>query len=199
MKSGILSFSLWMMLLLMVQNPLFAQRTVWGDSPKYTPKLNPHYDPDLDPKYNSDINPTFNRKIDPNYESSLNPKWNSEIDPKLNAKVNPNFNSTLNPQFNTKLNPKFAQGTDPYNGPWKGQFLFDAASDWAGTLVEASPEVLTMFSLEGNWINYYVRAGQIWNEFTPEGQYTGRFLVSDSRSGYNLFDTEARWTGWHVK
>lgn len=66
-------------------------------------------------------------------------------------------------------------------------------------LVYANADVYLVYNTRGEWVSYYVRAETNYNEFDLDGNQTGYYMCSDSKTGYNVFNEDAEWTECYVK
>ncbi|MDD3892652.1 MAG: hypothetical protein PHE03_10175, partial [Bacteroidales bacterium] len=79
------------------------------------------------------------------------------------------------------------------------KYLFNESADPIGILVYANSDIYLYYDLQGEWIGYFVSAKTNFNLFSLEGDWTGKYLCSDSKNGYNLFDEDGEWTDNYVK
>ena len=94
----------------------------------------------------------------------------------------------------------YQNGLHPKNPTWRGLYLYDSTDNLIGYVSVATHDVMLSFNLNGEWTGYYVRASPaLFNCFDLKGTCAGGFLCYDSKSGYNIFNKEAEFTGEHIK
>jgi hypothetical protein len=163
-------------------------------------KQNPKLDYNLSPARNHKINPNFNATINPAFNWNINPTQNKSINPDSTTVINPLQNTNLNPKDMEMFNPMLNNILHPKSYQWKGRYLFDSSDNLIGFITVASQNILLCFDKEGHWTCYFVKTAKgTYNQFQLSGEWTGKFLCSDSLEGLNLFNKECVWTGSHVK
>ena len=163
-------------------------------------KHNPGQDINLSPQHNAVIHPDHNSSINPKLNWNINPYKNGLINPDKISSINPKSNLALNPLQNQEMNPMFAIYMSPKFESWHGLYLFDSNNALSGYVSKYSQDIMIQFDKASNWTFFYVRTAKgTYNQFNLEAQWTGSFLCYDSMSGYNLFDKQSLWTGFHIK
>jgi hypothetical protein len=160
---------------------------------------NPKFNTSINPKFTTAINPKFTSSINPLFTSSINPRFSSDINPKYTSTINPRFNYELNPKFNSRINPKFSFEYNPAYGGRVSYYMYNYDADLIGLLVKVNDAVMLYFNKGGEWIGYFIKAKDNYNLFDLEGEWTGRYLCSDSQAGYNLFNENGDWSTNYVK
>ena len=54
--------------------------------------------------------------------------------------------------------------------------------------------IYLFYDMDGEWVGYFVRAKTNYNLFNLDGDWKGKYLCSDSESGYSLFEEGGEWT-----
>jgi len=163
-------------------------------------KHNPGLDMNLSPAHNSVIHPDHNSSINPKLNWNVNPYKNGLINPDKIAAINPRQNKEMNPMENPEMNPMFTLNISPKYEYWHGLYVFDSSNNLIGYVTQYSQDIIIQFDKDSKLSFFYVRTAKgTYNQFTLDANWTGNFLVFDSMTGFNLFDKECTWTGWHIK
>jgi hypothetical protein len=171
-----------------------------ADAQQIANHKNPKIDLSLSPANNKTINPSENPAIHPKTNWNINPGYNKEINPSENVKINPKKNEQIDPMKNLLLNPMLFRSLHPKNETWSGQYLFDKDDNLTGYITRATKDVLICFDIQGIWTCYYVLTPEgNYNHFEINGVWTGGYLCSDNKYGFNAFDKDGNWTGQHIK
>lgn len=150
---------------------------------------NPAHNPVINPENNPVVNPKDNPVINPTSNPVINPKNNPVINPKNNPVVNPSDNPVINPEKNPVLDPT-------KNPAWTGYKVFDLEAGLTGQAVRANDEVLVSFAINLEWDGYFVSDSKDgYNWFDTNGEWKG-YLANNSQEGYNLFSIDGDWEGF---
>jgi len=171
-----------------------------SDAQNFDERHNPGFDINLSPQHNAAIHPERNSTINPRLNWNINPYKNGLINPEKVAGINPKSNSAVNPTLHQEMNPMYSVYMLPKSETWHGLYLFDSTNNLAGYITQYSQDLLIQFNKESVWTYFYVRTAKgTYNQFNLDAQWTGSFLCFDSMSGFNLFDKQCAWTGFHIK
>ncbi|MCX6316898.1 MAG: hypothetical protein NTW29_06390 [Bacteroidetes bacterium] len=190
--SRIFSKAIFILVLLVMASHAFGQYI-----PPY--EQNPKFNSSINPKFTTAINPKFTPAINPLFTSAINPRFSTDINPKYTSTINPKFNYELNPKFNSRINPTFSFEYNPAYGGRVSYYMYNYDADLIGLLIQVNEQVMLYFSKAGDWIGYFIKAKDNYNLFDLEGEWTGRYLCSDSNNGYNLFNENGDWSTNYVK
>ncbi|HXD92133.1 MAG TPA: hypothetical protein VNX01_02920 [Bacteroidia bacterium] len=140
------------------------------------------------PRVNSLINPLVNGNINPLINGNINPLINGNINPLINGNINPLINGNINPLINGNINPNI-------NPNFSGLYLFDRNLNPIEFIIKVNETFIQVFDFSMKNTCYGV-AHSINGFVLFNGSSFIGHLESDSRQGYNKFDTYNKWVGF---